>query len=77
MRATIMALLVASTVAEARPRVAQNADADHQDEDNENDGDGPEAQAVLPIKLAPKIAVVRSSFRVFMILSLLVQLTAQ
>jgi outer membrane protein TolC len=54
MRATIMALLVASTVAEARPRVAQEAD-DQRDEENE--GDGPEAQAVLPIKLDDLIEV--------------------
>src|SRR5688572_28153477 len=53
MRATILALLAATSVADARPRVAQNADRDQHDEE----GDGPEASAVLPLKLDDLIEV--------------------
>jgi len=66
MRATIMALLFASTVADARPRVAQNTDRDQQnpdrdqqdqDQDRPEQGDGPEASAILPIKLDDLVEV--------------------
>lgn len=57
MRATIMALLVVSTVADARPRtrVAQQTDRDQQED--EDDVDGPEAVSVLPLKLDDLIEV--------------------
>ena len=54
MRATILALLAASSVADARPRVAQTPDRDQQEEE---EGDGPEVNAVLPIKLDDLIEV--------------------
>lgn len=64
MRATLLAtqlvVLAATSLADARPRVAQQSDRDRQDdrEDaNENEGDGPEAQAVLPLKLDDLIDV--------------------
>lgn len=53
MRATFLALLVVSTVAEARPRVAQRVDRD----DDEEASDGPEAHAVLPLDLDKLIEV--------------------
>ena len=60
MRATILALLVATTAADARPRVAQTQDRDRgrdRDRDREEDSDGPEASAVLPINLDDLIEV--------------------
>jgi outer membrane protein TolC len=50
MRATILALLAATSVAHARPRVAQTPDRDQQEEE-EDEGDGPEARAVFSLKL--------------------------
>jgi outer membrane protein TolC len=49
-----LALLAATSVVHARPRVAQTPDRDQQEED---EGDGPEARAVLPIKLDDLIEV--------------------
>jgi outer membrane protein TolC len=64
MRATLLAAfttsLAATSLAEARPRVAQNvdraADRDRDDQD-EDEGDGPEATAALPITLDDLIEV--------------------
>jgi outer membrane protein TolC len=55
MRATILAVLAASSVAHARPRVAQTPDRDQQQDEDE--GDGPEANSILPIKIDDLIEV--------------------
>jgi outer membrane protein len=60
MRATIMALLVVSAAADARPRsrVAQNGEReDRKDVDKEDEIGGPEAVAALPVKLEDLIEV--------------------
>jgi outer membrane protein TolC len=56
MRATILALVAATSVADARPRVAQTPDRDQQAEEDD-EGDGPEARAVFSLELDDLIEV--------------------